>query len=84
VLRTGERIEAFGISMPKLIEMLSDTVGRTIIEKTGFTETFDVLLEFAPDEAVSGGLSSGPSIFTALQEQLGLRLEGAKGPLKCS
>ncbi|HEV8413505.1 MAG TPA: M56 family metallopeptidase [Bryobacteraceae bacterium] len=80
LLRSGERIEAFGISMPKLIEMLSDTVGRTILDKTGFTEMFDVHLEFATDEAISNGLSAGPSIFAALQEQLGLRLESAKRP----
>jgi uncharacterized protein (TIGR03435 family) len=82
LLSSGARIEAVGLTMPKLIEILSDTVGRTIIDKTGFTGTFDVRLEFAPDEAISSGLSSGPSIFTALQEQLGLRLEGAKGPVE--
>ena len=91
-----DRIKAVGISMPRLIEMLSDEVGRTVINKTGFKEVFDFQLEFAPDETISGGLGrdrgdpgpapslnpSGPSIFTAVQEQLGLRLESARGPVE--
>lgn len=82
--------------MPKLVEMLSDEVGRTVVDKTGFKGTFDFHLEFTPDPAIVGGLgpappgdsgrsvpaasSPYPSIFGALQEQLGLRLESAKGP----
>ena len=75
MLRTGERIEGLGASMPNLIEMLADTVDRTVVDKTGFAKTFDFHLEFAPGEAIS----DSPSIFTALQEQLGLRLASAKG-----
>ena len=48
---------------------------------------FDFHLEFAPDETTGGTAPpdvatdpSGPSIFTAMQEQLGLKLESAKGP----
>ena len=90
-----DRIDAMGISMPQLIEMLSDEVGRTVLDKTGFTGTFDLHLEFAPAEPLTNGIGpaslgdpgrsapvanpSGPSIFAALQEQLGLRLESAKG-----
>ncbi len=74
---------------------LSDILGRTVIDKTGFTGPFDVHMQFAPDEAIVdpivGGRigpaapaadSSDPSIFTALQEQLGLRLEPSKGPVE--
>jgi uncharacterized protein (TIGR03435 family) len=83
--------------MPQLIEMLSDEVGRTVLDKTGFTGTFDLHLEFAPAEPLTNGIGpespgdptrpapaapSGPSIFSALQEQLGLRLESAKGPVE--
>lgn len=74
-------IEAAGISMPRLIEMVSDEVGRTIVDKTGFTGTFNLRLEFAPESA-SGANLSGPSISTALQEQLGLQLKSARGPVE--
>jgi bla regulator protein BlaR1 len=93
-----DRIEAVGISMPKLIEMLSHEVGRNVRDKTGFTATFDLYLEFASDKAIVGGFgpappggpgrfeptasSPSPSIFTAVQEQLGLRLESADGPVE--
>ena len=62
--------------------------GRPVIDKTGITETFDFHLEYALDEefrtrlAADGhdpGEPTAPSIFTALQEQLGLKLESAKG-----
>ena len=83
------------ISMPFFIEALSSALDRTVIDKTGFTGTFDVDLKFSPDGMTSfgpagfsqQGLSSAnsadsslPSIFTALQEQLGLRLESTRGP----
>jgi bla regulator protein blaR1 len=81
-----DRIEAVGISMPKLIEMLSGEVGATVVDKTGFTEKFDFRLEFASEQAVGVGpeaVSPGDlSIFAALQEQLGLQLKPAKGPVE--
>jgi uncharacterized protein (TIGR03435 family) len=67
---------------------------RPVIDKTGITGMFDFHLEFAPDETTAGVASpfapvggpqggpsdpaGGPSIFTALQNQLGLKLESAK------
>jgi uncharacterized protein (TIGR03435 family) len=81
------------IPMAQLVEGLSTILGRPVIDKTGFTGTFDVHLEFSPEgTAFAGGLpgmpgglppgfdTSGPSIFTALQDQLGLKLESQKGP----
>jgi uncharacterized protein (TIGR03435 family) len=69
--------------------MLTDEAGRTVLDRTGFTGNFNLSLEFAPDEAIANGIGpapsanlSGPSIFSALQEQLGLRLESAKGPVE--
>jgi uncharacterized protein (TIGR03435 family) len=59
--------------------MVSDEVGRTVVDKTGFTGTFDLRLEFAPESA---GNLSGPSISTALQQQLGLQLKSTKGPVE--
>jgi uncharacterized protein (TIGR03435 family) len=66
-------------------------VGRTIIDKTGLTSVYDFTLQFMPDDAAvapgSGSGSSGPdptapSIFTAIQEQLGLKLEAGKGSVE--
>lgn len=91
------RMEGIEISMPKLIELLSDQVGRTVLDKTGYIEKFDFHLEYAaagpfaafsnsappgdPTKAASSGNSSTPSIFDALREQLGLQLKSAKGPV---
>jgi uncharacterized protein (TIGR03435 family) len=57
---------------------LSSTLGRTVLDQTGLTGAFDIKLEWTPD----GDDASGPSIFTAVQEQLGLQLESAKGPVE--
>ena len=65
------RIEAVGIRMPLLAEWLSAEVGRLVIDKTGVTDRFRMRLEFTP-LATPG--EPGTSIFTALQEQLGLKL----------
>jgi uncharacterized protein (TIGR03435 family) len=64
-------------------------VGRTVIDKTGLTSVYDFTLQFMPDDAaVAPGAGSSvpdptvPSIFTAIQEQLGLKLESGKGPVE--
>ena len=72
-------------SMADVASMLSYPLGRTIVDKTGIEGKFRVHLTFAPDEVAGGPAASpdaGPSIFTALQEQLGLKLESAKGPVE--
>jgi uncharacterized protein (TIGR03435 family) len=58
---------------------------RPVIDKTGISGLFDIYLEFVPDSTDPGGATAasdpaGPSIYTALQEQLGLKLEPAQGP----
>jgi uncharacterized protein (TIGR03435 family) len=55
---------------------LSPILGRAVRDRTGLTGAFDIKLEWTPDDD-----ASGPSIFTAVQEQLGLKLEPAKGPV---
>jgi uncharacterized protein (TIGR03435 family) len=56
---------------------LSGTVGRVIFDKTGLTGEYDIDLRWSPDDESD----SGPSIFSALQDQLGLKLESAKAPV---
>jgi uncharacterized protein (TIGR03435 family) len=76
------------IGMPELVRVLSMLLGRTVIDKTGFTALFDAQLDFVPDETTPamppppGSPVSGVSLAQALQQQLGLRLESAKGPVE--
>lgn len=84
-------IEAHGISVDELPRVLGGTVDRPLINKTGIAGRLDFQLEFAVDETAASAQagappvgfpddpSGGPSIFTALREQLGLKLESAKG-----
>ncbi len=72
-------------SMADLATMFSYTVGRKVVDKTGIAGQFRVHLTFAPDEVAGGAAApadAGPSFFTALQEQIGLKLESAKGPVE--
>jgi bla regulator protein blaR1 len=86
------QLNAIGTTVEMLAASLSNIVGRTVIDKTGLKGNFDYKLEWTPDTgpASPGGPGdrpepaanpSGPSIFTAIQEQLGLKLESTKGPV---
>jgi len=76
--KLSSRISKGTIEIPAM--SLSGTVGRVIIDKTGLTGQYDIELTWAwRDDPGSG--ETGPSIFTALQEQLGLKLEPAKAPV---
>jgi uncharacterized protein (TIGR03435 family) len=54
-------------------------VGRPVVNRTGITGLFDIHLEFTPEQNAERP-DAGPSIFTALQQQLGLKLISARGP----
>ena len=82
-----------GMSLDEVSRELTRRLDRPVINKTGFTGLFDLHVEFSPDPATPGLLGpyapgialpddppGGPSIFTALQEQLGLKLQPAEGP----
>lgn len=58
----------------------SAEVGRLVVDKTGLTGKYDITLKWTP-EGKQETADSGPSLFTALQEQLGLKLVSAKGPV---
>lgn len=90
----GGPVRGQGIAMANLVHLLSQQLGRIVVDKTGLTGKYDFTLQWTPDETQgppSGppGIgstpppeSSGPSIFTAIQEQLGLKLESQKGPVE--
>ena len=75
--------------MAALAMSLSSRVDRVVVDRTGVTEEFDLQLEYSPEAAVAlpddptrapSRPEGGPSIFTAIQEQLGLKLEATRGP----
>lgn len=69
---------------------LSNLVERPVIDQTGLSGTFDIVMEFAPDQATPRSYRpervapdpTKPGVFTAIQEQLGLKLDSARGPGK--
>jgi uncharacterized protein (TIGR03435 family) len=65
--------------MTMLVSLFSQSpaVGRLVIDQTRLDGAFDIDLTFAPPNSTD---PDTPSIFTAVQEQLGLRLESSKGP----
>jgi len=78
------------VSLAMFASVLSRQVGRPIVDRTGVTDYFNITLEFSGDARTSNGppapqpapADDGPSIFTALQEQLGLKLENGRGPVE--
>jgi uncharacterized protein (TIGR03435 family) len=84
------------VTVALLMQVLSQQVGRTIVDKTGLTGEYDFSLNWTPEVGQGGGQfgsnaggptppppsGDGATIFTALQEQLGLKLEAAKGPVE--
>lgn len=88
------RMQAVAAPVSNLPGMMSRMLGRTVIDKTGLTGKYDMQMEWTPDETQLGQFQppagaerptfaeGGPSIFTAFQEQLGLKLEAQKGPVE--
>lgn len=85
-----------GVGLGQFADVLSRQIGQIVVDKTGLKGEYDFTLKWTPDEGQgqmfrgAGGPPSdgapppdaaGPSIFTALQEQLGLKLESQKGPV---
>jgi bla regulator protein blaR1 len=77
------------VGVSRFAANLSRFTGRTVVDRTGLKGTYDVALRWAPDEG-QAWLPTGPvppdnaqpSIFSAVQEQLGLRLESQRGPVE--
>ena len=88
------RIEVEGSnSVALLAEELAKITGRVVVDQTGVQGRYDLILKWMPDDSAAPRLGdaevssaatdpSGPSLFTALQEQLGLKLEPQKGPVR--
>ena len=88
------RLTGTSETMSILARVLSERLGRLVIDKTGLAETrYDFILSWTPDpeqpattapagNPADSADASGPTIFTALQEQLGLKLESTKRPVE--
>ena len=86
----GGALTAGGTSMAALARMLAVPVGRLVEDRTGLPGAFDFDLEFTADPGGAAAAGAGaprppdnanaPSIFTALEEQLGLKLEPQRAP----
>ena len=88
------RIRAGGTTMSGFAEAIAGTAQRVVIDKTGLTGYYDIALTYTPTpEQMPQGPAppgaqpppidpDGPSFFTAIQEQLGLKLENQRGPVE--
>jgi len=76
-----EGIRAGGTTMAGLARSISGAAGRMVIDKTGLAGSYDFTLNFASRQGDSGA-DDRPSLFTALQEQLGLKLEPSRSPVE--
>lgn len=74
----GTHIAARQATMQRLAVALTSGAGRPVIDRTGLDGQFSFTLDFVPDTAAEADL---PGLITAVQEQLGLRLEPAKAPI---
>ena len=86
------QVMAGGASLAQLTQMLSQFTQRIVIDRTGLKGSFDIDLTFTPERMPQGPPPpgappltidpNGPSLFTALQEQLGLKLESDRAPVE--
>lgn len=73
------RLQASSTTMANLAHFLSSMLNRTVVDKTNITGEFDLELTYSPGAAVD---DPRPDIFTAMPEQIGLKLESAKAPVE--
>ena len=92
-MRMGpHEVSASGVPLVQFTQVLSQLTQRIVVDRTGLTGNFDIDLTFTPDRMPQGppppGVPlpsidpNGPSLFTALQEQLGLKLDSERAPVE--
>ncbi|HEV2575694.1 MAG TPA: TIGR03435 family protein [Acidobacteriaceae bacterium] len=81
-VRSGKNghIDIYGAAMGTLALLLSGPAGRPVVDKTGLTGIYDMHLDMGQPgpPAADGSADAGPSVFSSLREQLGLKLEAQK------
>ena len=89
-LKNGH-LECAGVSMDNLARGLTARLSRPVVNETGLEGRFDFTLDYDPEVApgvgdkeiaASGSDVAKPSLFTAIQDQLGLKLESKKVPVE--
>ena len=82
-MRSQDQGKIDSISMPltAMLPMLNSEVGHPVVDKTGLTGKYDFVLDYVPAAKSATDETDGASIFTAIEEQLGLKLEPAKEPM---
>ena len=74
--------DGHGVTITEFIARALRTLNRPVIDQTGLTGRFDIHFEFATTDSLDTGEALVPSVFTAIQEQLGLKLAVATGPVE--
>jgi uncharacterized protein (TIGR03435 family) len=80
----GAKLVGVGISMVQLTNLLSSILQRNVVDGTQLVGFYDITLDYVPDPTfafvgqTAGVNRDGPSLFTALEEQLGLKLESTR------
>ncbi len=89
MMTNNGELTSVAIPLSSLVVMLANELNRTVIDGTGLTGKYDLHLKWTPDRAAAAGTDNGqqpedvaPPLFTALQEQLGLKLVASKGPVE--
>jgi uncharacterized protein (TIGR03435 family) len=88
-LEDGEgQLTSVGMPLVFVLRPLTRELGRPVLDQTGLTGNYDFTLKWTPDQKQMASPNNasvsdiaGPSLFTAIQEQLGLKLEPTKGPV---
>jgi uncharacterized protein (TIGR03435 family) len=80
------RVEAHSVNMASLVNMLGALLGRPVMDQTGLKGNYDFEMEYAPEgqpvTPAGGPDVNGVSLFSAVQSQLGLKLDTKKGPVE--
>jgi uncharacterized protein (TIGR03435 family) len=87
-------VQGLGVPMDVMAQMMTDQLGRTVVDNTGLKEVYDFTLKWTPDESpetmptdsgsgqpAASSESGAPSFFTAITEQLGLKLKMQSSPV---
>jgi uncharacterized protein (TIGR03435 family) len=77
----GGVIEVVGRPLSSIVDTLGIVTNRVVVDQTMVTGPVDLRLEWRSDTGVDGA-NGAPGIFTAVQEQLGLKLEPSRGPVE--
>lgn len=78
------RLVSGGFGFAEFLNALATQLGRPVVDRSGLEGKWDLALTYTPESRLAAGTSpdpSAPDLFTALQEQLGLKLESTQGPV---